>query len=56
MDKNNTTRKKYISPYIFYEKISKILSDKDIVPCSSGGAYTTFQQSFKQKIWSINNK
>lgn len=58
-DKNNTTRKKYISPYIFYEKISKILSDKDIiVPCSSGGAYTTFQQSFKQKYGQLitNNK
>ena len=56
---NNYTGKKFISPYDFYIKISKILGDDDnICPCSSGGAETTFFQSFKFKEnqTCINNK
>tara|TARA_B100000212_G_scaffold32280_1_gene21010 strand:- start:11032 stop:12786 length:1755 start_codon:yes stop_codon:yes gene_type:complete len=58
-DRHNKTRKKYISPYDFYKKLSNILTKNDIViPCSSGGAYTTFQQSFLQKYGQLiaNNK
>ena len=56
---NNKTRDSYISPYDFYLKISKIISDNDnICPCSSGGAETTFFQvfKFKKKQNCINNK
>ncbi len=58
-DKKNLTRKNYVSPYEFYNILSKITKTKDlIVPCSSGGASTTFYQSFNQKIGQkiINNK
>ncbi len=58
-DRKNKTRNKYISPYLFYEILSEILNNRDIIiPCSSGGAYTTFQQSFKQKYGQLitNNK
>ena len=56
---NNKTRPLYISPYDFYSKISEIMTDKDnICPCSSGGAETTFFQTFKfkKKQNCINNK
>jgi len=47
---NNYTGKNYISPYTFYEKISDLIPDNsNIIPCSSGGAYTTFMQTFKFK-------
>ncbi len=49
-DKHNVKSKKYMSPYIFYEKLSKICKEGEvIVPCSSGGAFTTFYQSFMNK-------
>ena len=39
-DRKNKTRKKYISPYLFYEILSEILNNRDIIiPCSSGGIY-----------------
>ena len=56
---SNKTRKNYISPYTFYEKISKIIDqDANIVPCSSGGAFTTFMQtfSFKSQQICLSNK
>ena len=56
---NNKTGPFYISPYDFYSKISEIMADKDnICPCSSGGAETTFFQTFKFKKNQncINNK
>lgn len=56
---NNQTRKKYISPYDFYEIISPLMKEDDLIcPCSSGGAETTFFQSFKFKKnqLCVNNK
>lgn len=47
---NNYCKKKYISPYDFYEIISqKIRKKTNIIPCSSGGSFTCFYQSFIQK-------
>ena len=46
----NSTRKNFISPYFFYDKISNLIPKKaNLVPCSSGGAFTTFMQTFKFK-------
>ena len=46
----NITRKKFISPYYFYDKISDLITkNSNIIPCSSGGAFTTFMQTFKFK-------
>ena len=59
VEKNNYTGKGFISPYDFYYKISKIAKKSDVViPCSSGGAFTTFNQTFEQKLGQkiINNK
>jgi acetolactate synthase-1/2/3 large subunit len=55
----NTTTKEYINPQVFYEELSKeISSNSQIVPCSSGGAFTTFMQFFRQKTGQtiISNK
>ena len=47
---SNNTEEGYISPYKFYELLSGVCSKNDVViPCSSGGAFTTFQQGFMQK-------
>ncbi len=59
VEKNNFTGKGFISPYEFYYKISELAKKTDIIiPCSSGGAFTTFNQTFEQKIGQkiINNK
>ena len=46
----NTTKKKFISPYHFYDKISDLIpKNSNLIPCSSGGAFTTFMQTFKFK-------
>jgi acetolactate synthase I/II/III large subunit len=51
---SNITRKKFISPYYFYDKISNLIpKNSSIIPCSSGGAFTTFMQTFKFKIKQI---
>lgn len=51
IDKNNKTRKKYLSPYLLMEKLSFISKPKDIlVPCSSGGVFTAFKQAFSAKF------
>lgn len=40
----------YLNPYDFVEAISKVLDGEDVViPCSSGGAFTTVMQAFQQK-------
>lgn len=55
----NSHDPQYLSPYDFVEKLSEVLNKDDIViPCSSGGAYTTMMQAFMQKLGQIvvNNK
>lgn len=51
IEKNvNKKNRPYVCPYEFYSKLSDICTSDDlIVPCSSGGAFTTFYQTFKQK-------
>ncbi len=56
---NNQTSSDYLSPYEFYEKIANFTNEGDnIIPCSSGGAYTAFQQSMllKKDQITISNK
>ena len=46
----NTSHSGYINPYDFVEKLSECASANAIViPCSSGGAFTTMMQAFSQK-------
>jgi acetolactate synthase-1/2/3 large subunit len=47
----NSTRAGYLSPYQFIDEVSDVCSKTDvIIPCSSGGAFTTAMQAFRQKI------
>jgi acetolactate synthase-1/2/3 large subunit len=42
---------RYINPYDFILQLSECLPQECvIIPCSSGGAFTTFMQAFKQKM------
>lgn len=55
----NKTDEGYISPYQFYLSLSDLCTCDDIViPCSSGGAFTVFCQTFQQKQgqFIVNNK
>jgi acetolactate synthase-1/2/3 large subunit len=46
----NSHSPEFLSPYDFVESLSKILSPDDIlIPCSSGGAFTTVMQTFRQQ-------
>ncbi len=46
----NKTSDGYISPYCFYDQLSKLCKQDDvIIPCSSGGAFTVAIHSFLQK-------
>jgi acetolactate synthase-1/2/3 large subunit len=46
----NNTAEGYLSPFVFAEKLSGIATGEDVVvPCSSGGAFTTMMQAFEQK-------
>jgi acetolactate synthase-1/2/3 large subunit len=46
----NTSHSGYINPYDFVEKLSECAPKNSIVvPCSSGGAFTTMMQAFTQK-------
>jgi len=50
MDPSNKTSKGFVDPYFFIDELSKVLDSNDIIiPCSSGGAFTTTMQSFMQK-------
>lgn len=50
IDASNQTKAQYLSPFRFVETLSQVSSDNDIViPCSSGGAFTTMMQAFDQK-------
>ena len=47
----NNRDSRFINPYDFVEQLSKNLTARDlIIPCSSGGAFTTMMQGFSQKI------
>jgi acetolactate synthase I/II/III large subunit len=49
-DKSNKTGVDYLPPFDFAAKLSQICNSNDIViPCSSGGAFTTMMQGFSQK-------
>jgi len=49
-DRNNQTSPGFVSPYVFIEALSRILSkDSVLIPCSSGGAFTVSMQTFKVK-------
>jgi acetolactate synthase-1/2/3 large subunit len=50
IESTNQTRDDYVSPFQFAKTISDIAKADDIViPCSSGGAFTTMMQVFSQK-------
>jgi acetolactate synthase-1/2/3 large subunit len=47
---DNVTASGFIDPYRFVEQLSKAAGPRDIViPCSSGGAFTTMMQTFEQQ-------
>ena len=51
IDKENKTRNGFISPYLVMKEVSFIAKRNDIViPCSSGGVFTAFKQSFTPKL------
>lgn len=53
-DPANVTAHGYISPYRFAAQLSEVCAQNDaIVPCSSGGAYTTMMQGFLQRVGQI---
>lgn len=46
----NQTAEGYLSPFVFATRLSDLCTPDDvIIPCSSGGAFTTMMQSFRQK-------
>ena len=46
----NQTREGYVSPFLFARFLSQQTHQSDvIIPCSSGGAFTTLMQGFEQK-------
>lgn len=47
----NTRHEGFINPYDFVEKLSAVApSNAVVIPCSSGGAFTTMMQAFRQKV------
>ncbi len=49
-DPQNICRSGFIDPYHFWTELGELCSSDDLViPCSSGGAETTFMQAFVQK-------
>lgn len=49
----------YVNPFHFVSELSSLVNKSDLViPCSSGGAYTSMMQAFKQKQGNLltNNK
>lgn len=49
----------FVNPFDFIEELSDITSHEDkVIPCSSGGAYTSIMQAFRQKSGQLltNNK
>jgi acetolactate synthase I/II/III large subunit len=53
-DPGNLTAPGYIDPYRFARELSQICTSDDVViPCSSGGAFTTILQGFSQRAGQI---
>lgn len=53
-DPANTHAPGFIDPFEFVLGLSELCSADDVViPCSSGGAYTVFQQAFRQRAGQI---
>ncbi|MDO6384983.1 thiamine pyrophosphate-binding protein [Uliginosibacterium sp. 31-12] len=47
----NVTGAGYLSPYVFFDELSKLSRADDVlIPCSSGGAFTCSYQSISQKF------
>ncbi len=50
----NTTGEGFVSPFEFALLLSKVATKDDLViPCSSGGAFTTIMQAFQQKAGQV---
>ncbi|CAN2230672.1 thiamine pyrophosphate-binding protein [Candidatus Planktophila dulcis] len=50
-DDQNSSHEGFVNPYNFVMELSTVLDPKSIViPCSSGGAFTTMMQAFNQKL------
>ncbi len=50
----NQTGAEYLSPFAFATELSELCTSEDVViPCSSGGAFTTMMQAFRQKAGQI---
>ena len=46
----NQTAEGFLSPFVFAQKLGALAGSEDVViPCSSGGAFTTMMQTFPQK-------
>jgi acetolactate synthase-1/2/3 large subunit len=46
----NETAPGFIDPFVFADQLSRVCGDRDVVvPCSSGGAFTTMMQAFLQR-------
>jgi acetolactate synthase-1/2/3 large subunit len=49
-DPGNTNASGFIDPFVFVQQLSDVLvSDDIVVPCSSGGAFTSMMQAFAQQ-------
>jgi acetolactate synthase-1/2/3 large subunit len=50
VEADNVTAPGFIDPYKFVEQLSQAAGSRDVViPCSSGGAFTTMMQAFEQR-------
>ena len=50
-DANNVHEPGYLDPFAFMQDLSRLCDERDIVvPCSSGGAFTTAMQAFDQRF------
>lgn len=53
-DPSNSHRREFIDPFEFADQLSEYLENDDvIIPCSSGGAFTTMMQAFRQKTGQV---
>lgn len=53
-DPQNVTAPGYVDPFDFALQLSELSRDNDLViPCSSGGAYTTMMMTFQQRLGQV---